>query len=436
MKLFGSSGIRGLALSEINLDLVQNLGFIIGSIKDSVVIGHDPRTTGPLFANALISGLLSTGCEVGTTGMVSTPTLAYAARNFHCGIMITASHNPPQYNGLKFINPDGSGFGISQMEEIESLLSKGHHKKANWDEIKAPISNPNAVTEHIESIEKAIHKMDLKVVIDCGCGAASTTTPYLFRRLGCEVISINCQPDGFFPGRKSEPTEESLTTLIHSVKVHEADLGIAHDGDADRMVAVDEKGNFVGGDSLLSLFAKKEVKRSIVVPVNASMAVNKVVGDAEVIRTKVGDVFISQMIKERNADFGGEPSGTWIFPGQSLCPDGIFAACKLAELVISKPLSIAIGELPRFPRKKGTVECPNERKYKVLEDLKKPLEDMGYVELNTQDGVRAEFEGSWTLVRASGTEPKIRITVEAEEEKSAQGLYDKVFEIVKGCVSQ
>jgi phosphoglucosamine mutase len=436
MKLFGSSGIRGLALSEITLDLVQNLGCVLGSSHNSVVIGHDPRTTGPLFANALISGLLSTGCEVGTTGMVSTPTLAYATRKFDCGVMITASHNPPQYNGLKFINPDGSGFGISQMEEIETMLSEEKSRKANWDEISSPISYPNAIEEHIENIENVIPKLDLKVVIDCGCGAASTTTPYLFRRLGCNVISINCQPDGFFPGRKSEPTEESLTTLIQSVKAHGADLGIAHDGDADRMVAVDENGDFVGGDSLLSLFAKKEVKRSIVVPVNASMAVNKVVGDAEVIRTKVGDVFISQVIKEQNADFGGEPSGTWIFPSQSLCPDGIFAACKLAELVVSEPLSVAIKKLPTFPRKKGTLECPNDRKYKVLEDLKKPLEDMGYLKLNTQDGVRAEFEDSWTLVRASGTEPKIRITVEAEEEKSAQGLYDKVYVMVKGCVSQ
>jgi phosphoglucosamine mutase len=368
--------------------------------------------------------------------MVSTPTLAYTARKFDCGVMITASHNPPQYNGLKFINPDGSGFGTSQMEEMEAMLSEEKSRKANWDEISSPISYPNAIEEHIENIEKAISKMDLKVVIDCGCGAASTTTPYLFRRLGCNVISINCQPDGFFPGRKSEPTEESLTTLIQSVKAHGADLGIAHDGDADRMVAVDENGDFVGGDSLLSLFAKKEVKRSIVVPVNASMAVNKVVGDAEVIRTKVGDVFISQMIKEQDADFGGEPSGTWIFPSQSLCPDGIFAACKLAELVVSEPLSVAIKKLPTFPRKKGTLECPNDRKYKVLEDLKKSLEDMGYLKLNTQDGVRAEFEDSWTLVRASGTEPKIRITVEAEEEKSAQELYDKVYGMVKGCVSQ
>ncbi len=436
MKLFGSSGIRGLALSEITVELVQDLGEVLGTIHESVVIGHDPRTSGPLFENALISGLLSTGCEVFTTAMVSTPTLGFTARNFDCGVMITASHNPPEYNGLKFINPDGSGFGVAQMEEIERMLDEEKRKKANWDEIRIPKHYPNAIAEHIESIENNFDQMDLKIVVDCGCGAASTTTPYLFRRLGCQVISINCQPDGFFPGRKSEPTRESLTTLMQTVKAHNADLGIAHDGDADRMVAVDETGTFVGGDSLLTLFAKNEVKKSIVVPVNASMAVDNIVGDAKVIRTRVGDVFISQKIKEHSADFGGEPSGTWIFPSQNLCPDGIFAACKLAELVISEPLSQQISKLPKYPRKKGTLSCGNERKYKVLDDLKKPLEDLGYMDLSTQDGVRAQFESSWALIRASGTEPIIRITVEAEDESQAGKLFDKIYELVKGCVAQ
>jgi phosphoglucosamine mutase len=436
MRLFGSSGIRGLALSEITIGLVQDLGEVLGTIHSRVVTGHDPRTSGPLFTNALISGLLSTGCQVSTLGMVSTPTLGFTARKFDCGVMITASHNPPEYNGLKFINPDGSGFGISQMEEIEDLLEKERTKVANWNEIKTPKYYPNAISEHIEAIMKHFQPMDLKVVVDCGCGAASTTTPYLFRELGCEVVSINCQPDGFFPGRKSEPTKDSLGILMKAVIAHNADLGIAHDGDADRMVAVDEKGNFVGGDALLTLFAQREVNSSIVVPVNASMAVDKVVGDVEVIRTKVGDVFISQKIKEHSADFGGEPSGTWIFPEQNLCPDGIFSACKLAQLVVSEPLSLQISRLPVYPRKKGTLVCPNERKYKVLEDLKEPFESMGSKDLNTQDGMRVEFEDSWALVRASGTEPKIRITVEAATNDDAKTLYNKIYELVKGCVEQ
>jgi phosphoglucosamine mutase len=213
-----------------------------------------------------------------------------------------------------------------------------------------------------------------------------------------------------------------------------ADLGIAHDGDADRMVAVDEKGNYVGGDPLLALFAKHEVRTSIVVPVDASMAVSTVVGGARVILTRVGDVFISESIKKNGADFGGEPSGTFIFPEHNLCPDGVFAACKLAELVCKEPLSGQVSNLPRYPRKKGTLACPNEAKSMFMASVATRLKELEPVDISTQDGIRIQFETSWALIRPSGTEPKIRITVEAEDDGAADGLYDKVSHISRECV--
>lgn len=436
MKLFGSSGIRGVVNKEITTELVINLGEVLGTLHKSIVIGHDPRTSSQLLLHAFCSGLLSTGCEVFTTGMVTTPTLAHAARNFDCGVTITASHNPPEYNGIKFINPDGSGFNVEQTQEIEARLSEKKVCKAKWESIKNTVPYQNAVEEHIERILGSIKKIGLKIVVDCGCGAASRTTPYLFRKLGCEVITLNCQPDGFFPGRRPEPTPENLSSLMNAVISNKADLGIAHDGDADRMVAVDEQGNFVGGDSLLALFAKHEVKKSIVVPVNSSMAIDEIVGEAEVIRTKVGDVFISEMIKKHNADFGGEPSGTWIFPAQTLCPDGIFAAARLAKLIGKEPLSSQISELPKYPREKGTIICTNDRKSGVLASVKNRFQDLDYEEMSTDDGVRVQFDRAWVLVRASGTEPKIRITAEAEDKEEAKRLYDKIYEVVKGCVAQ
>jgi phosphoglucosamine mutase len=435
MKLFGSSGIRGVINKEISIELAMNLGEVLGTIHKRVVLGHDPRTSRLLMLNAFTSGLLSTGSEVHTTGMVTTPTLANAARNFDCGVMITASHNPPEYNGLKFINPDGSGFNIKQMQEIEEMVAKKKVSKAKWESIKIITPYQNAIDEHIDRILSSVNKMDLKVVVDCGCGAASTITPYLFRKLGCDVITLNCQPDGFFPGRKSEPTQENLSSLMKAVIHNKADLGIAHDGDADRMVAVDEKGSFIDGDALLALFSKHEVKKSVVVPVNASMAIDEIVGKAKVIRTKVGDVFISEMIKKYNADFGGEPSGTWIFPRQSLCPDGIFAAARLAELITKEKLSSQISALPKYPREKGTIKCPNHRKFDTLDLVEKKLRELNIKEISKDDGVRAEFDRAWVLVRASGTEPKIRITVEAEDEEEVNKLYNKVYEIVKGCVT-
>ncbi|MEE9151271.1 MAG: phosphoglucosamine mutase [Thermoplasmata archaeon] len=436
MKLFGSSGIRGLINKEISTELVINLGEILGTLHKSVVIGHDPRTSSHLLLHAVTSGLLSTGCEVFVAKMVTTPTLAYAARNFDCGVMVTASHNPPEYNGLKFINPDGSGFNVEQMRKIEELLAEKKVSRVKWEHIKNTTPYQNATEEHIERILGSFNKMDLKVVVDCGCGAASTITPYLFRRLGCEVLTLNCQPDGFFPGRKSEPNQENLKSIMKAVVDNGAHLGIAHDGDADRMVAVDEKGNFVGGDSLLALFAKYEVKKSVVVPVNASMAIDDIVGSAEVIRSKVGDVFVSEMIKKHNADFGGEPSGTWIFPNQSLCPDGIFAAARLAEFICKEPLSSQISALPKYPREKGTITCPNNRKSEALALVKIRLQELDHIKVSTDDGIRIQFDRAWVLVRASGTEPKIRITTEAKDKEEVKGLYEKVYEIVKECVAQ
>jgi phosphoglucosamine mutase len=434
MKLFGSSGIRGIVNRDITVNLAMDIGCVLGTLHNRLVIGHDTRVSRDFFLHAIASGLLSTGCEVATTGMVTTPTLAYAARTFDCGIMITASHNPPEYNGIKFFNPDGSGFGVSQMEEIEGMLESRNFKTAHWKEIKSLTHYENAVEEHMDEIIKNSPKMDLKVVVDAGCGAASTITPNLFSKLGCRVITLNCQPDGLFPGRASEPNKENLTALMETVVASGADLGIAHDGDADRMVAVDEKGNYSGGDSLLALFAGFEVKKRIVVPVNASMAVDNVVGDADVIRTKVGDVFISQKIKECGADFGGEPSGTWIFPEHSLCPDGIYAAVRLAQCVSDEPLSSQIARLPSYPRKKTTISCQNKKKNEVLELVKGQLESLNPTDIHCMDGVRAQFDSAWVLVRASGTEPKIRITVEAKNEAEARSLYDNVYEVVRGCV--
>ncbi len=434
MRLFGSSGIRGLVNQDITVDLAMDIGCVLGTIHNRVVIGHDTRVSRHLFLHAITSGLLSSGCEVSWAGMVTTPTLAHAARTFDCGVMITASHNPPEYNGIKFFNPDGGGFGIVQMEEIEGLLESRQFKTATWKDIKTPTMYENAVEKHMDEIIKNSPKMDLKVVVDAGCGAASTITPYLFSKLGCRVTSLNCQPDGLFPGRASEPDKENLAALMDTVMASGADLGIAHDGDADRMVAVDEKGNYAGGDALLALFAGFEVKKSIVVPVNASMAVDDVVGDADVIRTKVGDVFISQKIKECGADFGGEPSGTWIFPEHSLCPDGIYAAVRLARRVAEEPLSALIAKLPSYPRKKGTISCPNAEKNSVLDRVKGQLETLTPKEIDCVDGVRAQFDTAWTLIRASGTEPKIRITVEARNEDEASSLYDNVYEVVRGCV--
>lgn len=428
--LFGSSGIRGIANREITPELALKVGLAVGSLHHSCVIGRDPRTSGEMIEHAVISGLLSVGCSVTRVGMVSTPTLAFAARNYDCGVMVTASHNPPEYAGIKLWNRDGAAFDTEQQAEIESMIANNAWKTAQWNNI-GRVDRKYAVEEHAEMILKKVENASLKVVVDCGCGAASTITPYVLRRMGCRVMTLNSQPDGFFPARHPEPAEKNLEMLKKAAVAFGADLGIAHDGDGDRMVAIDGKGRFVEGDKLLAFFGMREAKNSIVVPVDTSMMVDDVLKGRKIYRTRVGDVHVAEELKKRNADFGGEPSGTWIFPGISLCPDGIYAAARLVEIVENEGrLDALIDELPSYPIKRGALPCSNEKKETAMKKIGTRLKKLGNV--SNIDGVRVDTENGWILVRPSGTEPGIRITAEARH--NVEELYARAESIVKGAL--
>src|SRR5437762_1383327 len=269
---------------------------------------------------------------------------------------------------------------------------------------------------------------------DCGCGATSTITPFLLRQLGCDVLAINAQADGHFPGREPEPTEENLAALRATVPAVHADLGIAHDGDGDRMVAVDRTGTFVGGDLLLALFARKEVRSGLVVPVDASMVLEDLLPKAKVWRTRVGDVYVAAELKRRGADFGGEPSGTWIFPKATLCPDGVYAAARLVALVAGRPLDDLVREFPPYPVIRGAVSYRASDRAAIETRLDRALRDSG-AEVSTVDGWRLQFEDGWALVRFSGTEPKIRILAESREEARAKEIYSAVLSSAKGAAA-
>ncbi len=427
MALFGSSGIRGLANKEITPWLALSVGLAVGSLHGSAVIARDPRTSGEMIEHAVISGLLSAGCSVTRVGMVPTPTLAYAARNFSCGIMITASHNPSQYCGIKVWNRDGIAFDSRQQDEIESIIKERTWKTAEWQNI-GNVYQADAIEDHARMILSKVGRASLKVVVDCGCGAASVITPYVLRRMGCTVITLNSQPDGFFPARDPEPVEKNLELLKKATLSFGADLGIAHDGDADRMMAVDGKGRYIEGDKLLAFFGIRETKHSIVVPVDTSIMVDDVLKGREIYRTRVGDVYIAEELKKRNAEFGGEPSGSWIFPGISLCPDGILAAARLVEIVQNEGrLDALIDELPTYPMIRGAVLCSNENKAAAMKKIAESLRKIG--EVTDIDGIRVDADNGWILVRPSGTEPKIRITAEAR--KGVEELYAKAERLAK-----
>lgn len=430
MKLFGSSGIRGIVNKEVTPELALQVGFVLGSRKKTAVIGRDPRVSAPMIEHALVAGLTAAGCDVTKVGMVTTPTLAYAARKYECGVMVTASHNPSEYVGIKLWNPDGMAFDSAQQEEIEEAIEKKDFSLAPWNLIGKIAEDENAIRDHMHMIEELVGDSKLRVVLDCGCGAGSTISPYLLQELGCQIITLNSQPDGHFPARNPEPIDQNLSLLKKAVVEFGADLGLAHDGDADRMMAVDEKGNFVSGDELLAIFGRFECENeegSVVVPVDTSMMVDDYLEGSEIIRTRVGDVYVAEGIKQYGAIYGGEPSGSWIFPRISYCPDGIYAAAKLVEIVGEKKLSELRAELPVYNTKRGALPCPNEKKAEFMKKVKTKLEPLGKV-LDI-DGIRVELEDGWVLIRPSGTEAKVRITAEAR--KNVDRVYEMAEKIAK-----
>ncbi len=433
MGLFGSSGVRGVVNKDFTPELAAMIGMAVGSKAKRAVIGLDSRTSGPMIEAAVASGLMAAGCDVFLAGLVTTPTLAEATKCMDSGVMVTASHNPPEYGGIKLWNPDGSGFGVEQSKAIEKLIETKKFKLAKWDTVGTKHALQDAVECHAMRIMSGVGKAKLRVVVDCANGPASTITPLVLQRMGCQVITINSNPDGHFPGRPPEPVDENLSDLKGAVVAMKADLGIAHDGDADRMVAVDDKGMFLGGDELLALFAKRFGKKRVVVTVDASMAIDDYV-DAKVIRTRVGDVFVSEEVKRSKADFGGEPSGTWIFPDQSYCPDGILAAARLVEMCGKKKLSELRKSVPKYPVIRDSVKFEPKDKKRVLASVEKELKAIECEELLTMDGFRLQFEDGWALVRPSGTEPKIRFLAEARDAKRAGQIMSLMSSTVKRCV--
>ena len=434
MARFGSSGIRGLANVEVTPELALRVGKIVGELYNSAVVGRDPRTTGPMLVSAFVAGVLSAGGDAIEAGLVSTPTLARGAADYGCGAMITASHNPAPYNGIKLWNPDGMAFDESQQAEIEAALDAGRYRSAAWDGVGRVSSRTDLVAEHIDSILSEVGEAKLRVVVDCACGATTTITPFLLRQMGCDVVGINAQPDGHFPGREPEPTEANLALLKATVRSVGADLGIAHDGDGDRMVAVDRDGTFVGGDTLLALFAKREVRSGLVVPVDASMVVEDLLPKARVYRTRVGDVYVASELKRRGADFGGEPSGTWIFPRVSLCPDGVYAAARLVKMASEESLSEAVRAIPRYPTIRGAFAYDPSRRAAIEAKLDAALRGLGR-DVSRVDGWRLQWEDGWALVRLSGTEPKIRVRAESREGARAKAIYATVLSSAQGAAT-
>lgn len=447
-RLFGTNGVRGIVNEDMNIELASNLGMAIGTYLagGKVAIGTDTRTSKDMLKSAVISGLLSTGSSIVDLEVVPTPVLQYyvkcsVARH---GVVITASHNPPRFNGIKCIDGDGTELSREEEEKLETIYFGKTFKKVPWDMIGIVEQEVNAIEPYIKGVmkhidAKAVMKAGPKVVLDCGNGAGSLVSPYLLERMGCKVVTLNAHPQGTFPGHESEPTPENLEDLIKATINFGADVGIAHDGDADRTIFIDEKGNYLYGDRILALVSQEMLRENnggvIVTTVASSLALGDVTKDnkGEIIYTKVGSPIVARKMMETKAIFGGEENGGLIFPKHQFCRDGGMAAAKVVEIIAKrgKTLSELIADLPKYHLYKTKVQCPHEKKEVALKEFAGSIEGM---EIDDTDGVKILMEGAWVLVRPSGTEPIYRIFAEAKDSIKARELAEQNKKIIEDII--
>lgn len=410
--LFGSSGIRRRFDQEL-VDTALRVGSSLAEKSTDILVGMDTRTTSPILAQLVISGILGNGGRVQMAGVVPTPTAAFNTRRCKAGCMITASHNPEEYNGLKLFNPDGSSFTPFQQREIEAMIDL--RQWTSWQK-QGGESQIDAITPHKEAILEKVHPGSSKpVVVDCGNGAGCMLTPELLSDAGVRTVCINCNPSGTF-ARPSEPLPEYLGYVGEMVRKTGAGCAVVHDGDADRMMAFDGRGKFIDGDHLLMLFAKYTGARKVVTTSDASMIIDEI---SEVRRTPVGDAYVSEQLVTWG-DFGGEPSGAWIFPRISLCPDGPYAAALFCEIATEWDIAQEIAAMPSYPILRESFHSESARELVIALGAASPT-----------DGFRIDGDDGWCLIRASGTEPKIRITAEGKTPARAKEMLEKGRNLIR-----
>ena len=448
MKLFGSSGIRGLVNVEVTPLLAQKVGAALASQFEggAIIVGRDTRLSGRMLEAALNSGIVSCGLVTGNLGVVPTPAVALLTREMgaEAGVAITASHNPPEYNGLKIFDSTGMAYTGEQQTALEETIEKAEFLTSSWSRV-GRVEEIDGGRFYVDTLANALSFMkEWSVVCDLFNGATCTVAPDMFNELGCNATMLNAQPDGNFPAGNPEPSTENLARLGMMVREMEAGIGFGFDGDGDRMMAVDEKGGVPGPDRVLAAYAKHVVEERgggiVVTHIGASMCIDEAVENVggSVIRTKVGDVHITEAMLANEAVFGGEPVGAWVHPEVHLCPDGILSALELMLALEEedKTLSEMVADIPDYPTLRAKVSCPNESKERAMDGVSSNHgENFGEVKSVTMvDGVRIEVEDGWALIRPSGTEPVIRITVEARGERRAEELMKASQSLVKSVL--
>lgn len=418
-RLFGTNGIRGVPNVDLTPEFCSRIGRSIGEYFHSgtVVMGRDTRNTGDFVYASVLSGILSSGTGVIDLGVLPTPALQYYCKTSGLyGVVITASHNPPRFNGIKCVDRDGTELDRADEEKIEAVYYRNSFRETPWENIGRVNQRNDAIDRYHEGIKsmidtEAIKKRKFTVLVDTGNGAAYESTPLLMEKLNCSLVTLNANPDGRFSSRNSEPKPENLGNLISLMKTGRFDLGIAHDGDADRAVFVDGEGNFIDGDRTLTLIVRSVISSGdkVVTPVSSSDAIDEVCKEAgaNLIRTRVGAPVVSRTMIREKALIGGEENGGVIYGKHQYCRDGAMTAALVLDMMAATGKSMAelISELPRY-----TIVKKQAGLSMKWDDLMAKLSDDASVEkVDLTDGLRVIRDDGWILIRPSGTEPILRV---------------------------
>jgi phosphomannomutase/phosphoglucomutase len=454
MKMFGTNGIREVVGEGLTARFVTDIVGACAAVHGArglAIVGTDARTSSPALGRVAAGALSMAGMDVVELGILPTPGIQYNVPllGARFAIIVTASHNPPEFNGIKGIASDGLEFTKETETRVEAAYAAGEFPRVPYNRIGTISPDPNGAKRYIDGVIshinlEAVCKKPLHVILDCGNGTSAATSTLLLQRAGAKYISLNATFDGTFPAHNSEPTEANLQGLVKTVRALGADFGVAHDGDADRAVFVDDKGTYISGEKILTLLARESIKAhgggTVVTPVTSSDALAEVIAPfgGKVKYTRVGSPVVTRAMKEVGGVFGGEENGGVIFAEHQMARDGAMTLARVMELIATtgKSLSALLSELPPYHLVKEKVRCPVDLRAKVLEEVPSMLDTGKDMDVNTLDGVKVRLPNGWVLVRPSGTEPIYRIFAESKDKKVAEELAKTTAKKVEALVTE
>ncbi len=452
-RLFGTNGIRGVVNKELTPEFVTRAALAIGTYFSgkSILLGMDARTSSEAIANIFKGALAMCGVEVHDVGLIMTPALQYLVKKhrFDGGVMITASHNPPEYNGIKVIASDGIEIPREEEEKIEELFYEERFKRVEYDAVGSVYDARHLVKDYIDDVvsrvdAEAIAKRGFKVVIDCANSVTALIVPKILRKLGVRAISINAHLDGTFPGREPEPLPENLTAAAKLVVETGADFGVAYDGDGDRSIFISDTGEVVWGDRSGAVISATLLKErgggKVVTPVSSSILVEEYLRrfGGEVIWTKVGSIIVSRTIVRERAVCGFEENGGFFYTEHHPVRDGGMTTALMLHILAreGRKLSEIIAELPRYYLKKDKVRVEGVDKEVLAKEVISELDKRFEGKKILIDGIKVIMNDGWFLVRPSGTEPLLRIFVEGKSPEIRDRLYREVMSVIQDVIKR